>query len=141
MSAYLHWMFSKTAKVILDTNVLLLPGEGIDIFTEITKILDEKFEFCVIEGTFDELQKIMSGANNPNSAEKFNAKLGFIMAKQKRLKTISGSSKELVDDTIVRVSDKNTYVATLDKELLNRLKEKGIARIVARQRKYFQIIR
>jgi uncharacterized protein len=124
--------------VILDTNILLLPGQvGVDIYTEIDKIMTFPYEFCVIEDSIKELQKIIDG-NPKKSKDKFNAKLAFIMVKQKGLKVLNNSANT-VDDTIVDLSNSNVFVATQDKQLQKRVEERGAKLLLLRQQKYFVV--
>lgn len=120
--------------IILDTNMLFLPADGIDIFTEINRIMREPHEIKIVDKTLDELQKIIAKDGQKKSG--FNAKLGYIMAKQKNLKTLSSSKDEYVDEAIVRIASKNakkTIVATQDKELQNALKDNNVRIIIRRQ--------
>lgn len=133
-------LLQKKKKVILDTNILLLPGQsGIDVFTEVDKAINDSYELCVIENTFEELKKIIEG--NPNKkADKFNAKLGLIMAKGKDLKVLPNLfNKASVDDSIIHYSDKDTFVVTLDKELQRKVEAKGAKLLLLHQQKYFVV--
>ncbi len=131
-------MFSKKAKVIIDTNFLLMPGQfNVDIFSEIDRVMDKSYEICIIDSTMEELNKlIVLGKKKDREA----AKLGYVLVeslkKQKSLKTIAGSSNKNVDDIIVAKANKNVYVATNDKELKQRVKEKEGKIITLRQKKY-----
>ncbi len=135
-------LFTKRARVIIDTNFLLLPSsQGIDIYSEINRVLTVPYELCVLENTYRELQHIIDGKTKAKGDDKFNAKLGFIMAKQKGLKILACSSKEpLVDDNIVRVANEKTFVATLDKELQKRLQKKGAKIITVRQKNHLIVL-
>lgn len=125
-------------KVILDTNFLLIPGElGVDIFSELERIMEEKYKVCIMEATMRELEELIE--RKRKSQEGFNAKLGYIMAKQKNLKTLKGSSSTYADDSIVSYAEKNpdkVIVATQDKELIKRLNKINVKTIGLRQKKY-----
>jgi hypothetical protein len=131
-------LFKKRTQVILDTNFLLIPGEkGIDIFSEIERILSEPYDLCVIDKTVDELDKIVEKSSKKN--EGFNAKLGIILLKQKNLKTLKSFSEEYADRAIVEYAKKNAekvIVATQDKELKEQLKKIPVRVIQLRQEKY-----
>jgi len=133
-------LFKNKKRVILDTNMFLLPGQsGIDIFTQIDKAMSDSYEFCIIEDSFNELKKIIEGKPKKKK-DKFNAKLGLIMAKQKDLKVLSNLSKEAsVDDSIIHYSNKDTFIASLDKELQKKVTEKGAKLLLLRQQKYFVV--
>ena len=111
--------------------MLLMPGKGLDVFSIIESTLHESFEFCVMARTFDELKTLSTSTKK--GSDKFNAKLGYILAKQKGLKTLS-SSLNHVDDAIIDVVTANDYVATLDKRLQKRVHEKGAKFIAVRNR-------
>lgn len=130
----------KRKKVILDTNILLLPGQiGVDVFTEIDKAMHDSYEFCVLKGTLIELENIKEGKTRLNKkSDKFNAKLGIIMVKQKDLKILKQSLK-LVDDAIVELSNSDVYVATQDRALQKRVEEKGAKLLLLHQQKYFVV--
>lgn len=125
-------------KVILDTNFLLIPAQfNVDIFSEIARIMDEPYQLCIMEKSFEELNKIITLSNSKDSR---SAKLGLMLAKslikQKSLKTLTSFSNEYVDDLIVSKANKKVYVATQDKELKQRVKEKGAHIITLKQKKY-----
>jgi len=126
-------------KVILDTNFLLIPGQFmVDIFTEVGRIMQEPFELCVIDKSMKELNQIVVTGKEK---DRFAAKLALVLAIQKNLKTLhSFGNKKSVDDIIVSKADKDTYVATQDKALRERLKEKGARIIGLRQQKYLEFI-
>lgn len=133
-------LFRKKTKVILDTNFLLIPGEfGVDVFSEVGRVLDEPYEICVMNNTLEELQALISKSNKQES---FNAKLGFIMAKQKSLKTLRGSSEGYADKAILEKaseSPEKTVVATQDKALREKLKKLGVRTIILKQKKYLAL--
>ena len=133
-------LLKKKTKIILDTNFLLIPGElGIDIFSEIQRIMDEPYEICVLDKTLEELQAIISRSKGKDS---FNAKLGFIMVKQKSLKTIKSSAHDYTDKAITEFARKQpdkVIVATQDKELKKALQKIPVRIIVLKQKKYLSL--
>ena len=123
-------------RIILDTNFLMIPGQfKVDIFAEIERIMDFKYELCLYKGTITELKKL---AETAKLVDRVAAKLALVMIKQKGLKTLPSSSNKLVDDVIVEKAEDNTIVATVDSGLKKRLKQQNIKTIVLRQRKYLQ---
>lgn len=125
-------LLSRT-QVILDTNIMLLPGQkAVDIFTEIPQVLDEPHVLCTYQIVLNELEKLTLG----KSKDSFNAKLGFIMAKQKALKILKSSSEMHVDDFIVKNASKKSIVVTQDKGLIERLKKTGVRCLRYQQRKF-----
>jgi hypothetical protein len=126
-------------KVVLDTNFLLIPGQfKVDIFSEIERIMQEPFELCIVDKSIAELNKLAAGGRQ---IDKFAAKLALALIIQKNLKTLhSFGSKESVDDIIVKKADKDSFIATQDKALKERVKEKGAKIIGLRQQKYLVIM-
>ena len=126
-------------KVIIDTNFLLIPGQfRVDIFSEIERILDVPFEFCIVEKTMDELQRIVMSAGARDRAA---AKLATVLAIQKGLKRLHLSKgKASADDDIVAESGADTYVATQDAALRRRVRQRGAKIIGLRQKKYLSVM-
>ncbi len=129
-------MFLKKTKVVLDTNTLLLLNEGIDIFSLINDALNEPYTLCTTQGVLDELERMMV----KKSKQGFAAKLGYILAKQKDLKILQSSLKTHVDDAIVDLATpKRHIVATQDRELIQKLLEKGVR--VLRYEQHHMVLR
>ncbi|MBN1275700.1 hypothetical protein JXA12_05425 [Candidatus Woesearchaeota archaeon] len=125
-------MLKRKTHVFLDTNVLLLPGKGIDVFTLLHRAMEEPYRLCTYEGVIKELETIMKGEKK----QSFDAKLGYILAKQKALKTLASSSGAHIDDVFVAKTGTRDIVATQDKELTKRLKEKGVRVLRYQQQKF-----
>ena len=121
-------------KIILDTNFLLIPGLfKIDIFSEIKKIANFPYKIYIIDGTVGELRRIVED-KNAKVKDRTNAKIGLELIEAKNISKIE--SKNNVDDAIVDFSDKETIVATSDKELKRRLRKKGVRIINLRKKQY-----
>ena len=134
-------------KIIFDTNFLLIPGSlKVDIFSEIDRIIDEPYKLYIVDKTFDELNNIIE---NQKSKYKEAAKIALQLIKQKDIKIIDVKQKSLymtidsgehiVDDIILQISNKNTIIATQDKELKKRLSEKSIKTIILRNKKHLEL--
>jgi rRNA-processing protein FCF1 len=99
------------------------------------------YELCTLDIVLAELQVIMKGESKPSGgkkkvsgSDKFNAKLGYILAKQKGLKILKSSQNTYyVDDELVALAGVGIYIATLDKGLQKRLIEAGSQIITVRQ--------
>lgn len=128
----------KKKKIILDTNFLLIPGQfKIDIFTQIEQIMNEPYEISIIDKSIKELNKIIVAGKEK---DRYASKLALVLIRQKNLKTLPCfASKKSVDDIIVKKSDSNTYIATQDKALRQRVKQKKAKIIGLRQKKYLVI--
>ncbi|MBU1199241.1 MAG: hypothetical protein KKF46_04390 [Nanoarchaeota archaeon] len=124
--------------VIIDTNFLLIPGQfKVDIFTQINDLVMEPHEMCIVDRTIGELNKLTVVGKEK---DRFAAKLALVLTIQKNLKTLrSFGSNKSVDDIIVKKSDCNTFIATQDKALRQRVREKGAKIIGLRQKKYLVI--
>lgn len=125
-------MFKRKTEVILDTNTLLLPGKAIDIFGLLHETLDEPYRICTHQKVLEELERLMQGKKK----DSFNAKLGYILAKQKALKIITRSSRKHTDDALVEYASKGRrVVVTQDKALKKRLRDAGVRVLTYRQGK------
>ena len=120
--------------VLLDTNILMLIGRGIDIFTQIEELLDTKPEYYVIEPVVKELEKIFA---HGGVKERKAAKLALELVKKKcRVIEVSLSPDKSVDDLLLEIALREGFiVATNDRELRRRLREAGIPEIYFREEK------
>ncbi len=125
-------------KIILDTNFLLIPYQfRVDIFSEIKRIADFKYELCVIDKTVDELKKIIE---KQKGKDRKAAILGLIMLEQKGAKLIKTKEKKDVDTLILNTAKKGYIVATQDAELKRKLKKAGISHIVLKGKSHLELI-
>ena len=125
-------------KIILDTNFLLIPYQfKVDIFSEIERIADFKYELCVIDKTIDELKKIIE---KQKGKDRKAAILGLIMLEQKGAKLIKTKEKKDVDTLILNTAKKGYIVATQDAELKRKLKKAGISHIVLKGKSHLELI-
>ena len=106
-------------KTILDTDFL------INVIKNKVNI-EEIRNPAIIDKTIDELKKV----DNPNS------KLATKLIKLKKFKVIKTKEDKIVDDLILEKASKEDIVATQDKKLKQRLKDKQIKVITIRQKKY-----
>jgi len=120
--------------VLLDTNILMLIGRGIDIFTQIEELLDTKPEYYVIEPVVKELEKIFA---HGGVKERKAAKLALELVKKRcRVIEISLSPDKSADDLLLEIALREGFiVATNDRELRRRLREAGIPEIYFREEK------
>lgn len=121
-------------KVILDTNMLLVPGSlGVDIGMELKRIMTTQYKVCVLQATIDELKKMAEGA----SKKAQNAKLGLKIAKTLSIIRKKGYTDDLL---VEEAKKKNTIIATQDQDLKKRLKTAEKPHIVLRQKRYLMLI-
>ncbi len=125
-------------RVILDTNFLLIPFTmKVDIFSELSRILDFKYKICINEKTIEELKNIVE---KQRGKHKRAAEMALEMLKTRNFEIIKNKSNLNVDRFLIQNSGKNDIVATQDKELKQELLKRGIPVIVLRKKKYLNII-
>ncbi|MBI2549062.1 hypothetical protein HYW21_06965 [Candidatus Woesearchaeota archaeon] len=114
----------------------MIPGQfNLDIFSEIQRICHFPYKLCIMEKTFEELQKILE---TQKGGDKRAAKLALCLIQAKELMVIP-MTQSTVDDAIVSLvkEHKDQYIiATNDRELKRRLQEAHAKRMVMRQQKY-----
>ncbi|MEM0160670.1 MAG: PIN domain-containing protein [Thermoplasmata archaeon] len=114
-------------KVVLDTNILLLPfTTKINLDTELNRLnfTEIYVPTCVVE----ELKKLAIKNNNAKSALNLIHKYNNVITTKKG------------DLGVIEASEKlNAAVATNDKELRRILKEKSIIRVIPRQKSYLMV--
>ncbi len=122
-------------KIILDTNFLInCLRFKIDFLEEIQDLIQEPFQIFVLSTTLKELEKI----NKLKIKESKYAKLALKLVKEKNFLTIKTAFKN-TDKAILELANKDSIVATNDKELRNRLRKKGIKTIYVRNKKYLEM--
>ncbi len=122
-------------RIILDTNFLTIPYQfNIDIFEEIDRIMEEKYDLVTLDSVVEELKNLKKTKGKKAAA----AKVALSLIKEKNIKIINTEDKN-VDITIHRMSDKNTIVATNDKDLRERLKDKNVKVLYLRSRKHISM--
>src|SRR3989338_1043217 len=105
-------------KIIIDTNALMAISElKIDIFAEDYKVCDFPYQLAVLQGTLDELDKIM---REQSGKDRQAAKLAKALLLAKKVVVIA--EKGNVDDILVEHSLKADLVLTQDQGLKKRLR-------------------
>lgn len=118
-------------KIILDTNILMSIAQlKLDIFEEIDRILFENYQLCIIDKQKEELEKLI---NSPKLSISRPAKFAMAVLKKKPIKIIKTKKNLGVDDLIL---EQDAIIATVDKELKQRLKKEGKKIITIKQKKY-----
>lgn len=108
-------------KTILDTDFLI---NVIKYRINIEEIKNP----AIIDKTLDELKKTTS-----------NGRAALKLIKLKNFKIIKTKKDKIVDDLILEKASKEDLIATQDKKLKQRLKEKQIRTITVRQKKYIKL--
>lgn len=126
-------------KIILDTNFLLIPAQfGVDIFSEIERIIDLPYELCIVDSTLDELEKIKKTASGK---DKRAAALALQLVAKKGIRPLKTEKNLNTDKLIVELSKSlNCVVATQDMTLKRILKQKNTKLIVLRQKRFLKVI-
>lgn len=121
-------------KVLLDTNFLMACGQfKVDIFAQIDKISTFRYEIFILDKTLEELNKIIE---EQKGKDKDAAKIALKLVAIKNIKTIKTEGCEKTDDIILDLAYKKDFiVATQDRALKSRLKEKSVPMVVLRQKK------
>jgi hypothetical protein len=118
-------------RIILDTNFLTIPYQfNIDIFEEIGRVVEGNYELTTLDCVVEELKKLKKFRGKSAAA----AKVGLILIKEKNVKVIKTNEKK-VDNTIYKIADSNTIVATNDRDLIRKLKSKNIKILYLRGKK------
>ena len=128
-------------KIYLDTNFLMIPAQfKVDVFEEIKRICHFQYELCILEKSIKELEKIKSEQKGKHK-DAAKIAIGIInqKIKQKSLNITAFSKDIAVDDILVELSNAETIVATQDKELKQRILEKGGRLIVLRNKTHLEI--
>lgn len=115
-------------KILLDTNFIITCLKfRIDLFSEMTRIIDEKYDIYVIDKTLDELRKLKS-------------KISLQLIDKFKVKIIKTEENLDVDSLILKIANEEMIVATQDKELKKSLKEKKIRILTIRKKQYLMIL-
>lgn len=124
-----------TTKIILDTNFLMVVGQfKVDIFSEIDRICNSKYDLFIIDKTIDELNKIIK---EQKGKHKEAAKLALALIKNKKIKKIKTTEDLDVDSILLKRKD--AIIATQDAILKGKLKKNKIKTISLRQKKYLML--
>jgi len=119
-------------RIILDTNFLTIPYQfNIDIFEEIDRVVEGDYELTTLDSVIEELKKLTKTRGKEATA----AKVALTLIKEKNVKVIKTGEKN-VDIKIYRMADKNTIIATNDRILRRRLKNKNVKVLYLRSKKH-----
>jgi rRNA-processing protein FCF1 len=120
-------------KVILDANFLFVPSQfGVDVFEELAKLLNRRFEPILLSSTQKELEGL---AESSSIKIRKQALLALRLSEKCSFVSVEKTVNETYDDVIVRVaSEWRVPVGTNDRELHKRLRKIGVPVIFLRQK-------
>ncbi len=121
----------KAPKILLDTNMLMLIADGINIFEQVEEKLAIKPQYIILKPVLKELEKL---ANSDKPSIKRKALFALrIVRKYCEIVDVEDYSKD-VDEILIEYAQKhNAAVATNDRELRRKLRAKGIPEIYLRE--------
>lgn len=131
-------------KIILDTNILLVPGQyKIDVFDELIRL--GYTEFIITDSIVRELLILSKKYKSKKDIIAVNLAMSLIdrckivrkdgVINDKKIFEHSGK-KTIADDDILELADDIGAVATNDKKLIRDLKKKGVKVVRLRQKKF-----
>jgi rRNA-processing protein FCF1 len=116
--------------IIADTNFLIdCANYKIDIHSELSRILDENFEVAILDRTLDELENLQHEKGKKGAS----AKLVKTILMTKPFVTIMTTGGH-VDKLLLRQARPDVIIATADREIKKKLKDKKLPVIVVRQK-------
>jgi|GEM_PF-464628 len=120
--------YIKMKLVLLDTNFLMIPYKfGIDIFGEIEKLVEEKYEAVTLSTVVDELKRIKRGE------DKIAARVALKLIEDNDVRVIESSG--VVDSAIIDFAENNdAIICTNDAKLRRYLQKNGVKTIYMRQK-------
>ncbi len=128
---------SKVAfQVILDTNFLAVPAQfGVDIFSETERVIERRVEFVLLESTVKEIE--LKGGLGAGKTETHVFRIAKDLIQRCRVVKVPESLAAMpVDDQLLEyaISVKGA-LATNDKELRMKARERGIPVLLLRGKK------
>lgn len=107
---------------------------NIDIFDEISRIVEENYELITLSCIVNELKKIIKSKGKDAVA----AKIALELIDKKNVKVISTDEKK-VDNAIIKLADENTIIATNDRVLRKKIKDKNFKVLYLRSKKHLEM--
>lgn len=118
--------------ILLDTNMLLLIADGINVFEQIEEKILSKPIYIVLKPVIEELEKLIKkGPPSLRRKARFALEIARRFCKIIDIETKPG---EKVDNILIRYAlENNAAVATNDRELRRKLRDIGIPEIYLRE--------
>ncbi|AFL94931.1 hypothetical protein containing PIN domain 15 [Thermococcus cleftensis] len=125
--------------VIPDTNFLLVPGQfGVDIISELNRVLDVRFKIAVPNVVLQELEVI---GRKSRGKDLLAVRMAKKLAERFDTVEIGEFGRKPIDDQIYEfaVENERVIVCTNDKGLKRRLREKGVPVVYLRSKKILEL--
>ncbi|NJE30437.1 nucleotide-binding protein [Thermococcus sp. 18S1] len=125
--------------VIPDTNFLLVPGQfGVDIISELNRVLDVRFRIAVPNVVLQELEVI---ERKSRGKDLLAIRMAKKLAERFEVVEMGRFGERPIDDQIFDFAVKNerVIVGTNDKGLKRRLRERGIPVVYLRSKKILEL--
>lgn len=125
-------------RVILDSSFLFIPAQfNVDIFEELARVLNQRYEPIILSPTYKELQRI---AESGSTKLRRQAALALKLAQKCVQIDVERGYRESHDDVVARVaSEKAWCVATNDRALRKKLRNKNVPVIYLRQKSHLAV--
>jgi len=122
--------------VVLDTNFLLVPHQhGVDIFSEIARVIGPEHRIVTLSTVVGEL----TGLQKSKSSDGAAAKVALKLIGERDVPVIEASGD--ADDSILEYAKANAaIVGTNDRGLRNRLKEEGVKVVFMRGKTHLGVL-
>jgi hypothetical protein len=107
---------------------------NVDIFEEIDRIMEEDYELITLDRVVEELKNMIKS----KSKDAVAARIALELIEKKNVKIINTDEKK-VDNTIIKLADKDTIVATNDRVLRKKIKDKNVKVLYLRSKKHLEM--
>ena len=125
--------------VLPDTNFLLVPGQfGVDIVSELNRILDVRFRMVIPNVVLEELDII---ERKTRGRDLLAVRMAKKIAERFETVEIGRFGERPIDDQIYEfaVNNERVIVCTNDKGLKKRLRERGVPVVYLRSKKILEL--
>ena len=126
-------------RIILDTNFIIDSLKfWVDIIEGLKQIADFEYKVFILDKTLEELEKIIK---EQRGKDKELAQLALKLIKIKNIETLKTESIKNADNCLIELANSpDTIIATHDRALKAKIKEKNRPLLIIRQKNYLKII-
>ena len=124
--------------VVLDTNFLLIPGQhGVDVFSELDRVLEVNYRLVTLKGVVEELKRI---AESKEAGWRDRVAARIALKLLERVEVLDYGEGMDVDEAITRYAVENrAIVCTVDGELRKKLNKLGIPVVYLRELSHLEV--